>query len=414
MRPLRILYHHRTQGRGAEGNHIVSIVTAMRAAGHEVDVLSPPGIDPFDVRATIPVDDAKAKVRGWSSVWRAISLYLPGAMFELAEIFYNVPAYFRLRRALRARPYDVLFERYALYLAAGSRAARRARCLFALEINEVSGVPDRVRKQRLPRLCAGIERRILSRCDLAHAVSSYLGDRLVELGVPRERVVVAPNGFDAARIQLDEDRDTMRARFGFEGRVVLGFAGWFVPWDRLDFLMRVFTAAHREVPSLRLCLVGEGPVAREIIASLRGTPLEHAVTLTGAVPRERVCDYIQMFDIGILPHSNLFGSPVVMFEMMGLRVPIIAPRLPPIEDVHADGESALLFAPLDEGECLRQLLALAASPQRRQALAETAFAKLNREHTWLHTANRILAALPANPDMGRGAWKAPHKGVEST
>lgn len=39
-RRLRILYHHRTQGKGAEGNHIVSVVTALRELGHEVRVLS--------------------------------------------------------------------------------------------------------------------------------------------------------------------------------------------------------------------------------------------------------------------------------------------------------------------------------------------------------------------------------------
>ncbi|MGH8262336.1 MAG: glycosyltransferase family 4 protein [Steroidobacteraceae bacterium] len=396
MRPLRILYHHRTQGRGAEGNHIVSIVSAMRAAGHEVDVLGPPGIDPFDQRETIPVDDKQAKVRGWSSVWRALSLYLPGAVFELAEILYNVPAYFRLRRALRRTRYDVLFERYALYLMAGSWAARRAGCRFALEINEVSGVPDRVRKQHLPRLCAAIERRIFSRCDLAHAVSSYLGDRMVELGVARAHLVVAPNGFDTARIESKEPRSAMRAQFGFERKLVIGFAGWFVPWDRLDFLLSVFTAARRQVPELQLCLVGEGPSARALVAGLAGTTLAGAVTLTGAVARARVCDYIQMFDIGILPHSNLFGSPVVMFEMMGLNVPIVAPRLPPVEDVQSHGRTALLFVPLDVEDCTRQVLELARSSERRRELAAAGYHKLNAEHSWLHTAQHILEALPGD------------------
>ena len=36
---LNILYHHRTQGRGAEGVHITSIVRALQAMGHSVTVL---------------------------------------------------------------------------------------------------------------------------------------------------------------------------------------------------------------------------------------------------------------------------------------------------------------------------------------------------------------------------------------
>jgi len=396
MRRLRILYHHRTQGRGAEGNHIVSIVTAMRAEGHQVDVLSPPGIDPFDPKSTIPVDGAGNKLRGWSSVWKAVSCHLPTWLFELTELIYNIPAYLRLRKALRAQPYDLLFERYAFYLIAGAAAARRAGCPFALEINEVSGVADRVRRQHFPRLCSAVERRLLRRCDLAHAVSSQLGEKLVEAGVPATRVVVVPNGFDIERIRITTSREQMRARNGFaDEHIVIGFAGWFVPWDRVDFMVQVFTEALRELPQLRLCLVGDGDAAREALAQLHGTGLEGSVVLTGGVPRGQVYDYIQMFDIGMLPHSNLFGSPIVMFEMMGLKVPVLAPRLPPIEDVHVNDETALLFQPLDPQECLGQLLRLGRSAELRKLLRERAFTRLSMEHTWRRTAQRILAALPA-------------------
>ena len=125
---LRILYHHRTQGRGAEGNHIVSIVTALRQLGHEVDVLSPPGVDPFDPNSTVPVDKANAKTQGWSSIWKVMSKHMPNALFEVAEMFYNIPAYFRIRAALREKKYDLVFERYAFYLLAGVLAARGAGC----------------------------------------------------------------------------------------------------------------------------------------------------------------------------------------------------------------------------------------------------------------------------------------------
>jgi len=396
MRSLRILYHHRTQGRGAEGNHIVSIVTAMRAEGHQVDVLSPPGIDPFDPASTVPVDSSGIRLRGWSSIWKSVSCHLPTWLFEIAELAYNIPSYLRLRKALGAQKYDLLFERYASYLIAGAVAARRAGCLFALEINDVSGVPNRVRPQHFPRLCSAVERWLLKRCDLAHAVSSYLGDKLVESGVPAKRVVVVPNGFDIERIRIGTSRAEVRARHGFtDEHIVIGFAGWFVPWDRLDFMMDVFAAAHRQLPQLRLCLVGDGDAAREALARLQGTGLQSAVVLTGGVPRGQVYDYIQTFDIGMLPHSNPFGSPIVMFEMMGLKVPVLAPRLPPIEDVHVNDETALLFQPLDRQECLGQLLRLGRSAELRKGLSERAFARLALEHTWRRTAQRILAALPA-------------------
>jgi len=391
---MRILYHHRTQGRGAEGNHIVSIVTALRELGHDVDVLSPPGIDPFDTSATLPVDTKQAKTRGWSSLWKLLSGRVPTWAFEIAEIFYNIPAWFRLRACLRRKKYDLVLERYASYLVAGARAARSSRCFFVLEVNDVSGVADRVRRQVFPKLCAFAERRLLQRSDCVHAVSSYLADRVVERGVPRERVVVAPNGFDLRRLRSTRSRDEMRARYGLDGSIVIGFAGWFVEWDRLDFMVEVFAAVRRDDDRLKLCLVGDGQPMPAVRQMMRERGIENALVHTGAVPRGEVYDFIGMFDVGFLPHSNLFGSPMIMFEMMGLKVPVIAPRLPPIEDVHRDGFTALLFNPLDEQDCVRQLGRLGAEKELRESLADAAFRVLVEDHTWACTAERILAGIP--------------------
>lgn len=397
---MRILYHHRTQGRGAEGNHIVSIVTALRELGHEVDILSPPGIDPFDNTSTVPVDAQWTHQSGWGSIWKMLSGKMPTLVFELAEIGYNLPAWFKMRAALRARQYDLVLERYASYLVAGAIAARGAGCRFALEVNDVSGVANRVRRQIFPRLCQWFERRLLARCDLTHAVSSYLGDALVERGVPRERVVVAPNGFDLAKIGLSRDREEMRARYGLVGSTVVGFAGWFVDWDRLDFMVEVFAEARLAHPQLKLCLVGDGEPMPKVREMLRARSLEDALVHTGPVPRAEVYDYIRMFDIGLLPHSNLFGSPMIMFEMMGLGVAVIAPRLPPIMDVQADGATGLLFEPLTLRDCVRQLTRLAADTSLRQRIADAALRKLTTEHTWRRTAARILGGLPQTAGPG--------------
>lgn len=391
---MRILYHHRTQGRGAEGNHIVSIVTALRALGHHVDVLSPPGVDPFDPASTVPVDKAKTQTRGWGSLWKLMSRKLPDWLFEFAELFYNVPAYFRLRRALAGGQYDLLYERYAFYLVAGAIAGRHARCRFLLEVNEVNGIPNRARKQSFVRLCGAAERFIFRRCTLVHAVSSWLGERAVEAGLDRSRLVVVPNGFETARLKLGRSRDEVRRQLRLDGGVVLGFAGWFDRWDRLDLLVDLFDDLRREHANLRLCFVGAGPAEEQLIARVSQSPNAADIVLTGAVPRQQVYDYIQTFDIGVLPHSNVFGSPIVMFEMMGLSVPLVLPRLPPIEDVHSDGETALTFPPLDFQACRAAIARYLSDPALREVTAARARALLISRHSWRDTAARIVGALP--------------------
>jgi glycosyltransferase involved in cell wall biosynthesis len=116
------------------------------------------------------------------------------------------------------------------------------------------------------------------------------------------------------------------------------------------------------------------------------------VVFTGAVPRTEVLNYLNLLDVAVLPHSNDFGSPVVMFEFMALRKPVVAPRLPPIEDVHQDGDTALLFKPLDAAECRAAIERMLDEPGLAPAIADRAFRRLTERHTWRRNAELILEA----------------------
>ncbi|HET8765290.1 MAG TPA: glycosyltransferase WbuB, partial [Rhodanobacter sp.] len=58
---MRILYHHRTQGRQVEGVHIRGIVGGLRDLGHEVEIVSFPGADPEREPTAIPAAAAPRK-----------------------------------------------------------------------------------------------------------------------------------------------------------------------------------------------------------------------------------------------------------------------------------------------------------------------------------------------------------------
>ena len=390
---MRILYHHRTQGRGAEGHHIRSIVLALRELGHEVTVLSPAGGDPFAAGRTIPVNVRAASVKGVERLGRWISLHLPNVVFELAEIAYNAVAWLRVRAALRAETYDLVYERYALFMVGGALACRARGVPFVLEANEVSGVPDRNRKQVLVRTAGWIERRLFERCASIHCVSSYLKRMIEQQGVPSSRIVLAPNAFDPTAVPPPGDIVALRRRYGLEGRTLIGFVGWFSYWDRLDFLIDTFAALVPDAPEAVLLLVGDGPMTDALRARARRHGISDRVVFTGAVPRAEVFDHIRLLDIGVLPHSNQFGSPVVLFEMMGLGVPVVVPRLAPMEDVLTDGATGLIFAPLDTTALQRALRQLIDSGSERVRMGLRAQKHVCETHTWRSNAQRILMSV---------------------
>ena len=390
QRPLNILYHHRTQGRGAEGVHIVSIVHALEKLGHRVTVLSPSGVDPLNAAGDAPVDKVQVETRGMQTVWKWVSRNLPNALFELAEVMYNVPAARKLEKALQTEAYDIVYERYAFYLLAGAFKAAKYKIPFVLEANEVSGIRDRARRQTFEQLCRRFEHSLFQRCAGILTVSSHLRDRILANGVGPARVRVVPNAIDIEKFSAVKRDGALVDQLGIDGKLVMVVAGWFDKWDRLDFLMTALARIIVKFPDTILMVVGDGPVLAAARSRASELGLNKHVVFTGAVPRKDVLRYLCLADIAVLPHSNEFGSPVVMFEFMGLHIPVVAPRLAPIEDVHVDGETALLFTPLDLDGIVEKLSALMESQQLRQAIAQRAYEKLVYEHTWEQNALQII------------------------
>ncbi len=390
---LNILYHHRTQGRGAEGVHITSIVKALEEMGHSVVVLSPPGINPLETAGNAPVDKSSVETKGVGSLWKFISNHLPNFIFEFIEIVYNIPSLRRLEKELSNTHYDIIYERYAFYMISGAIKAKKYNIPLVLEANEVSGIKDRARAQTFSRLCVKFERFIFSRCTSIHTVSTYLKKMIVNQGVKAAKVTVTPNAIDPQKFTGIKDYSDLKQRFAIGNDItVIGFAGWFDNWDRLDLLVDVFYELKQKHSKLILLLVGDGSVLDQVRQKINDYQIQENVILTGAVSRELVHQYLSLLDIAVITHSNEFGSPVVMFEFMGLKIPIVAPKLLPITDVLVDHETSLLFDTLNMQQLKDTLDILIEDTQLQHKLAQAAFNQLMAKHTWHNNAEEIVTS----------------------
>jgi glycosyltransferase involved in cell wall biosynthesis len=353
-------------------------VRALRALGHEVDVLSPPGIDPFALTDAAPVDKSDAKVGGLQRLWKLISRHLPNALFELLEIGYNVPAYFRLRRTLRSKSYDLVYERYAFYLVTGALLAKRFGAQLVLEANEVVGIKDRARAQSFPALGGAFEAFLLRRAARVIVVSSRLRDMAIARGAEPHKVVVVPNAINVEEVRNRQRNHELQAELGLDGFQVVGFAGWFDRWDRLDFFIDVFAEGGKPTRGRDCCwsATARGCLRRRR-AALPGLRLSQADGRGGAAAFERI---------------RLADHPV---RVHGARLTSGRARVPPVEDVLEDERTGLLFRPLDRTGCAAAIRRLLDSAELRGRVGENVVDAVRSRHTWARNAERIVACTAA-------------------
>ena len=128
-------------------------------------------------------------------------------------------------------------------------------------------------------------------------------------------------------------------------------------------LLNAFAFAHREVPSLRLVLVGSGPRASEYKKYAQGLNVGDAIQFRGPIRDDiRLLELYSESDIVVLP-SNV-GGPISCTVLEGLSCgkAVISTDVPGgIPDVLADGVG-ILMEPEDGTKLASELVKLATDP----------------------------------------------------
>jgi len=388
---MNILYHHRTQGRGAEAIHIKGICTGLTELGFEVIVVGPPGVHNNPDAIPTKGKSTLARLLGW------ISRRSPEWLFEVFGMAYNLITIPRLlKRSKESRP-KLLYERYSFYNACSVVVGALTHTPVVLEINDTVGVPciRQGKKVAMPRLAAWFERQIFARATGLAAVSNYLRDQLLAIGVPEGKICVNPNAVDIQTFAPDTvDSGEIRRRYGLADNVVIGYCGAFVPWHQVQLLIRAFATLPGAFPNARLLLVGGGVDMAPCVALTQSLGLGERVVFTGPIPHAEVPAHIGAMDIGALADSNEFGSPMKVVEYMAMGCVPVAPRYGPLKELIESGANGMLFEPSNVSDLTGCLETLLSDRSFRSRLGAAARSSVIERHLWRHNAERVLGLVP--------------------
>ncbi|MCG8668816.1 MAG: glycosyltransferase family 4 protein [Pseudomonadales bacterium] len=404
---MNVLYHHRTRASGAEGVHILGIQNALKELGFsitDVSMLKPQETSQeSQVISKDQPHNALANKGLKHKILHTIASNLPNIFFKLLEIAYNLRTHLVTSKALKCAARkselpDFIYERYGYFGFAVSRLAKRYKVPLVLEVNTTCLDYD-VREIRFRWLAKIIERYVFNNARLLVVVSNYLRDKIkTEYGISEDRIIVTPNAIEPSRFtaveQFPDDLVLQMAREFVSGKTVIGFVGIFAPWHGLDLLLDVYCDLAKKMAKEQLpvlLLVGDGPMREHIDQRIRDAGLTDNVHITGKVPHLLVKYYLELFDIGTMPDSNPFGSPMKVIEYMAMGKAIVAPSYGPIEEIIESDRNGLLFPPKDQQSFLKQIERFLEKPELRQQFGEVAKTQALTQHTWRSNVEKILA-----------------------
>jgi glycosyltransferase involved in cell wall biosynthesis len=180
------------------------------------------------------------------------------------------------------------------------------------------------------------------------AVSRDMASRVVELGIPRARVLAQHNGVDGATFAL-RDKAEARRHLGIEhaGPIIL-YVGNVKKGKGIQVLVDAMAPlAHKHGRSdALLCVVGSGEADVEIAARVRELGLTSSVRLCGRQLHTEVPWWMSACDVFCLP-SYMEGCPNVVLEALASGRGVVASRVGGIPELVTDGNNGVLVPPRD-------------------------------------------------------------------
>jgi glycosyltransferase involved in cell wall biosynthesis len=382
----------------ANGLQTISTCHALAARGHHVTLLvrpdtAPEARDPLAFYGLPPLDGlaiARVAVAGPSPLRRA--QYLAAS----------------IRRSLAAPRPTVVFTRDLGVAALLTRVPRARRPPLVYESHNYAPVVSALMPTLHARAASASaaklarlerrERRVWSFADGYVTLTAAHAAELVERFGRRADAAVVPDG---ARLAAGR---AFRWTGPRADRPIVTYAGHLYPWKGVDVLVE----ALAQLPAADGCIVGGHPREPDLarltaLAAARGLGVR--VRFTGLVAPGEVAAILDGADILVLPNtatevSARYTSPLKLFEYLAAGRPIVASRLPALEEVLVHEENALLVPPGDPAALAAAIARLTRDPGLAVRLARRAFADAER-YTWARRAERLDAVLARA--LGRSA-----------
>lgn len=198
------------------------------------------------------------------------------------------------------------------------------------------------------RATRALETRAIRRAGHVFTICEGLRSDIVARGVPSAKVTVIPNAVDVQGFQLAQAPEpALQARWGLQGRTVVGFIGSFYAYEGLDLLVSALPLLLKSRPDIFLLLVGGGPQETALKAQVQALGLGDHVAFTGRVPHAEVSRYYDLIDVLAYPRHSMrlteLVTPLKPLEAMAQGHLFVASDVGGHKELIRHGETGWLF-----------------------------------------------------------------------
>jgi len=239
-------------------------------------------------------------------------------------------------------------------------------------------------RERCKRWTSGLDEGVIAVCEGARQAE------IERTGVSPDKVVTVYNGVDLPFVVPDPQAVArMRCAFGVPAQgLLVGAVGRLHPQKGFANLLVAVARVRERLPAIRLLLVGDGALRRELVARAEALGLAEVVTFAGS--RGDVPEILAALDLFVLP-SLWEGLPNAVLEAMAAGLPVVATAAGGTPELVVDGETGLLVPPGDVTALEEAIERLLRDPGLRRKMGEAGRKRVEGHFTIKQTVAQTVA-----------------------
>jgi glycosyltransferase involved in cell wall biosynthesis len=235
------------------------------------------------------------------------------------------------------------------------------------------------------RLYGVVDRYVLRSFPRVVAVSEEVRRRLLEAGVPPERIRIIPNGIDLRPFKVERDSDPVD--WCQDRPAVVGMVARLSAEKGVDLFLRAAAQVAGIISHAKFVVVGDGPDREELEALIDQLRLRPFVSMLG--PRNDMPAQYASFDL-LVSSSRKEGLPVAILEAMASGLPLVATAVGDVLNVVRNGETGILLPTGDPGPLASAIVDLLCDREKRRRLGSVARQLVESQYSAERMSNDYL------------------------
>lgn len=227
-----------------------------------------------------------------------------------------------------------------------------------------------------------------SRANKVITISHFAKKKLVEIGIPEDKIVVIPNGVDIGKFNPRLDFFPIRKKHNLENKKIILTVARLGEHKGHANVIRALPRVLEKVSEAIYLVVGSGKEEGRLKGLVKELGLEDRVVFTGEVKEEEIPLYYMACDVFIMS-SDIEGFGIVFLEANACGKPVIGGRSGGIPDAIIDGKTGLLVDPFDVNQIADALVKLLTNPGLAQKLGKKGREKVEKELNWQEMAKKV-------------------------